>query len=295
MKSKKLIPVLLCAVVSALVITCGCIAPTQTARGKQVTVFAAASLTDAFTEIGHNYRMNHSDTNVTLNFDGSQVLQTQIENGAYTDVFASASTTQMNALKNEGYMNNSTVNVFVQNKLEVIIPKGNPANITNMSDLAKPGVKIVIGTQAVPVGNYTLQVLTKIANDTVYGPDYQNRVLSNVVSQEPNVNNIVTKVALGEADAGFVYQSDVPLKQKDQVNKIIIPDTYNVVAQYPIGILKQSKDPVLAQDFINYVNSPAGQVVLQKHGFIVAQGLMPQNATTTGVTSQKVTVDSVTS
>ncbi len=289
MKSKKLMPVLLCAVVTALVITCGCTAPTQTAQGKQVTVFAAASLTDAFTEIGHNYHTNHSDTNVSFNFDGSQVLQTQIENGAYADIFASASNTQMNALRSKGYMNNSTVNVFAQNKLEVIIPKGNPAYITTMSDLAKPGVKLVIGTQSVPVGNYTLQVLAKMANDTVYGPDYKNRVLSNVVSQEPNVNNIVTKVALGEADAGFVYQSDVPLKQKDQVDKIIIPDRYNVVAQYPIGILKQSKDPVLAQDFINYVNSPAGQAVLQKYGFIVPQGLSSQNVTTAGVISQRTT------
>jgi molybdate transport system substrate-binding protein len=289
MKSKKLIPVLLCAVVSALIITCGCTAPTQTAQGKQVTVFAAASLTDAFTEIGQSYHTNHSDTNVSFNFDGSQILQTQIENGAYVDVFASASNTQMNALKNEGYMNNSTVNIFAQNKLEVIIPNGNPANITTMSDLAKLGVKIVIGTQSVPVGNYTLQVLAKMANDTPYGPEYRNRVIANVVSQEPNVNNIVTKVALGEADAGFVYQSDVPLKQKDLVDKIIIPDRYNVVAQYPIGILKQSKDPVLAEDFINYVNSPAGQAVLQKYGFIVPQGLTP-HATMTVVTSQKVTI-----
>jgi molybdate transport system substrate-binding protein len=289
MKSKTFVPVLLCAVVSALVVTCGCTTPTQTAQGKQLTVFAAASLTDAFTEIGHNYHANHSDINVSFNFDGSQVLQTQIENGAYADVFAAASSTQMNALKNEGYMNNSTVNMFVQNQPQVIIPKGNPGNITNMSDLAKPGMKIVIGTQAVPVGNYTLQVLAKMANDTAYGPDYRNKVLSNVVSQEPNVNNIVTKVALGEADAGFVYQSDVPLKQKVQVDRIIIPTKYNVVAQYPIGILKPSKDPVLAQDFINYVNSPAGQAVLQKYGFIVPQRLASQNETLSGVVSQRMT------
>ncbi len=276
--------VLLCALVATLIITCGCTAPTQIAQGKQVTVFAAASLTDAFIEIGQNYHANHSDTNVSFNFDGSQILQTQIENGARADVFASASNTQMNALKSKGYMNNSSVNVFAQNKLEVIIPKSNPANIATMSDLAKPGVKIVIGTQSVPVGNYTIQVLAKMANDTVYGPDYKNRVLSNVVSNEPNVNNVVTKVVLGEADAGFVYQSDVPVKQKDQVDKIVISDTYNVVAQYPMGILKHARDPVLAQDFINYVNSPAGQAVLHKYGFIVALGFATQNATTKDMT-----------
>jgi molybdate transport system substrate-binding protein len=289
MKNKRFLPVVLCAVVGVLIITCGCAAPTQTAQGKQLTVFAAASLTDAFAEIGQNYHAQHPDVNISFNFDGSQILQTQIENGAYADIYASASATQMNALKTGGYMNNSTVNVFAQNKLEVIIPKGNPASITTMADLAKPGVKIVIGTQSVPVGNYTLQVLAKMANDTAYSSDYRNRVLANVVSQEPNVNNIVTKVALGEADAGFVYQSDVPLKLKDQVDKIIIPDKYNVIAQYPMGILKQSKDPILARDFINYVNSPSGQAVLQKYGFIIPQGLMPQNAMTTGVTSQRMT------
>jgi len=288
MKAKAFTPILLCAVVSVLVITCGCTMPTQTAQGKQLTVFAAASLTDAFTEIGQSYHSNHSDTNVSFNFDGSQILQTQIENGAYADVFASADMGHMNALKNEGYMNNSTVTLFAQNKLEVIVPKDNAAHIASMSDLAKPGLKIVIGTQSVPVGNYTLQVLDKMANGT-FGPDFKNKVLSNVVSREPNVNNVVTKVALGEADAGFVYQSDVPMKQQAQVDKIIIPDMYNVVAQYPIGVLKQAKDPVLAQDFVNYVTSPAGQAILQKYGFIIQQGLTSQNATITSMTSQSIT------
>jgi molybdate transport system substrate-binding protein len=187
-------------------------------------------------------------------------------------------------------MNNSTVNVFAQNKLQVIIPKDNPGNITSMSDLAKPGIKIVIGVPGVPVGNYTLQMLAKMANDTTYGPDYRNKVMSNVVSQETNVNNIVTKVTLGEADAGFVYQSDVPLKQKASVDRIIIPDMYNVIAQYPIGVLKQSKDPVLAQDFIIYVNSAAGRSILQKYGFIVPQGSTSHQATMAGVTSQRIPV-----
>jgi molybdate transport system substrate-binding protein len=96
-------------------------------------------------------------------------------------------------------------------------------------------------------------------------------------------------VTLGEADAGFVYQSDVPLKQMAQVDRIIIPDKYNVVAQYPIGVLKQSKDPVLAQDFINYVYSPAGQAILQKYGFIIPQGSTSQQATMAGVTSPRIT------
>ncbi len=151
---------------SALVITCGCTAPTQTAQGKQVTVFAAASLTDAFTEIGHNYHTNHSDTIVSFNFDGSQILRTQIEQGAYADVFAAANMTHMNALKDEGLMNNSSVTVFAKNKLAIIVPKASYAHVSNMSDLSQPEIKLVIGTRDTPCGEYTLQMLGKTANDT---------------------------------------------------------------------------------------------------------------------------------
>ena len=288
MKTKTFTPILLSAVVSVLVITCGCTMPTQTAQGKQLTVFAAASLTDAFTEIGQSYHAQHPDVNVSFNFDGSQILRTQIEQGAYADVFAAANMRYMNALKDEGLMINSSVTIFAKNKLVVIVPKANPVRISNMSDLARPETKLVIGTKDSPCGEYTLQMLGKMANDTTYGQEYKNRVFSNVVSQEPNVMDIVTKVVLGEADAGIVTISDVPSQYKDKVEKVAVPDTFNIVAQYPIGVVSGSKSAQQAQNFVDLVNSREGQAVLQKYGFI-PQGLTSQNATMTSVTSQRTT------
>ncbi|MGZ4920333.1 MAG: molybdate ABC transporter substrate-binding protein [Halobacteriota archaeon] len=274
MNQNKWMPVMLCAIVSALVIaSCGCIFPTTTPSTK-LTIFAAASLTDAFNEMAQAYEANHTDTNVTFNFDGSQILRTQIEQGANADVFASANTQQMGLLQNEGMMNNSSITIFAQNKLAIIVPTANPANITNLSDLAKPGVKLVIGNKDVPAGSYTQQMLNNTANVSAYGAGFKNNALANVVSQEPNVNNVVTKVALGEADAGIVYESDVPVAYQTQVKTIPVPDNVNVLAQYPIGILSGSKNVQQAQSWINFVTSPAGQAILLKYGF-----MLPSTAT----------------
>ena len=246
---------------------------------KELTVFTAASLTGAFGEIGQMYK-NETGISVAFNFDGSQALRTQLENGAYADVFASANVKQMNAVKNEGLMNNSSVVIFTKNKLSLIVPKDNPAKIINLSDLAKPGLKIVMGTKDVPVGDYTLQILSKLGNDSAYGPDYKAKVLSNVISQETNVNYVVTKVALGEADAGFAYVSDITENLTSKVDKIAIPDEYNVIAEYPMGILRESKYPVQSQKFISRVLSDEGKAVLEKYGFAPVVGAAVKSAGT---------------
>lgn len=242
--------------------------PAPTAAAKtDLTVYAAASLTSAFNEIEKSYEEKHGDVNVVYNFDGSQALRTQIEQGARADVFASASNSHMNALKNKGLMDNSTVKTFTNNKLAVIVPKDNPANINNLYDLMKPGVKIVTGTKDVPVGNYTLQILDKMSNNTAYGSDYKDKVMANVVSQETTVNHVVSKVALGEADAGFVYVSDVPADYRDRVTVVSIPDEFNVIAVYPIGIPKDAEHPEMAQSYIDYVMSEEGKEILRQSGF----------------------------
>lgn len=281
MNGNKLAPILLCAVICAVVIVgSGCTSPTPNTQSSKLTVFAAASLTDAFNEIGRSYQANHTDANITFNFDGSQILRTQIEQGANADIFASANMKQMNALKDQGLMENSSITVFTKNKLAIIIPAANPANITNLSDLARPGLKLVIGTKDVPCGDYTIQMLNKTANLTVFGANFKNRTLPNVVSQEPNVNGIVTKVALGEADAGIVYISDVPMQYKDKVQTISIPDSVNVLAQYPIGIVSSSNNAQQAQSFIDLVTSSTGQAILQKYGFIVVKAPATRTAST---------------
>jgi molybdate transport system substrate-binding protein len=233
---------------------------------KELTVFTAASLTGAFGEIGQMYE-SETGLSVAFNFDGSQALRTQLENGAYADVFASANKKQMNAVKNGGLMNNSSVVIFTKNKLSLIIPKDNPAKIGNLSDLTRPGIKIVMGTKDVPVGDYALQIISKLGNDSAYGPDYKTKVLANVISQETNVNYVVTKVALGEADVGFAYVSDITENLTSKVDKIDIPNEYNIIAEYPIGILLESKYPAEGQEFINLVMSDEGKTVLEKYGF----------------------------
>ncbi len=233
---------------------------------KELTVFCAASLTGAFGEIGQMYK-NETNISVVFNFDGSQVLRTQIENGAYSDIFVSANKKQMNLLKNEGFTNNSSIIVFTKTKPVIIVPKDNPAKIQNISDLAKPGLKIVIGTKDVPIGDYTLQILARLANDSAFGPEFRKLVIANVVSNETNVNYITSKVALGEADAGIAYRSDITKDLAAKITKIEIPDKYNVIAEYPMGILKQSKYPALSQEFMNLVESDKGMAVLEKYGF----------------------------
>lgn len=233
---------------------------------EELVVFTAASLTGAFSEIAEMYE-DETGIKVVSNFDGSQALRTQIEHGAYADVFASANNKQMNALKDLGLMNNSSVSIFTRNKLSLIIPKDNPAEISNLRDIVKPGVKIVIGTKDVPVGDYALQIIDKLGNDSAYGPEYKEKVLANIISQETNVNYVVTKIALGEADVGFAYVSDVTLELSSRVSQIEITDEYNIIAEYPIGITAESRYAAEALDFINLVKSEEGRAVLERYGF----------------------------
>ncbi|NLJ22380.1 MAG: molybdate ABC transporter periplasmic molybdate-binding protein [Methanosaeta sp. PtaB.Bin005] len=232
----------------------------------ELTVFTAASLTGAFGEIGEMYE-NETGIHVAFNFDGSQALRTQLENGAYADLFASANMKQMNAVRESRLVNNSSVAIFTRNKLSLIVPKDNPANIRNLTDLARPGVKIVMGTKDVPVGDYALQIIAKLGNDSAYGPDYETEVMANVISQETSVSYVVTKVALGEADAGFAYVSDVTQDMISKIDKIVIPDEYNIIAEYPLGMLMESKYPAESQRFMDLVMSDEGRAVLEKYGF----------------------------
>lgn len=239
------------------------------AADDELTVFTAASLTGTFGEIGQLYE-NETGMSVAFNFDGSQALRTQIENGAYADLFASANKRHMNALRDGGLINNSSMVVFTRNRISLIIPRDNPAGISNLSDLARPGLKIVMGTKDVPVGDYALQIIDKLGNDSAYGPDYRAAVLDNVISQETNVNYVVTKVALGEADVGFAYVSDITEDMADRVDKIDIPDEFNVIAEYPIAVMRESERPAQSQDFVNLVTSDRGKTILERYGFAPA-------------------------
>ena len=236
-------------------------------ESKELTIFCGAGLTGAFNEIGQLYK-NTSDFQIGFNFDGVPALRAQIEQGAYADILVSANLKHMNVLEAEGYMNNDTVKIFAENKVAVIVPNDNPANIMNLMDLSRPGIKISIGTKDLPAGDYARQVLDKLANDSEYGSVYKGKVMANIVSEETTVSLIMSKVALGEADAGFAFISDVSPQMAGKVTRVFIPDRFNVLGDFPIGMLKQSKYPQQSQDFIDLVMSAKGQAILKKYGFI---------------------------
>jgi molybdate transport system substrate-binding protein len=231
-----------------------------------LTVFAASSLTDAFTEIGSAFSANQPNIKVEFNFAGSQQLRQQLEQGAVGDVFASANAREMNTAIGSGLIVSGTQQTFLHNRLIVILPKNNPANIQSLQDLAKPKLKIVLAAPAVPVGGYALTALDKM--NAEFGATFSATVVSNVVSYEDNVKQVVAKIQLGEGDAGIVYSSDVTPSAAPQISTIEIPDKFNVLATYPIAVLKAAPHSQLAAVFVDYVLSDKGQSILKKWNFL---------------------------
>jgi molybdate transport system substrate-binding protein len=219
-----------------------------------VTVFAAASLTDAFTDLGDAFMTANPDSDVTFNFGASSELVTQInEGGAPADVFASADQNNMSKLTDAGN-NGSDPVVFATNVLEIIVEPGNPQGITGVADLADDDLILVTCAPVVPCGNYAQQIFDG-AGVTVT-PD----------SLEENVRAVVTKVTAGEADAGIVYKTDV-MAAGEEADGVEIPADINVVAEYPIAVTKDAPNPERAQAFIDFVLGEQGQTILDSYGF----------------------------
>jgi molybdate transport system substrate-binding protein len=237
------------------------------APGGSLLVFAAASLTDAFGEIATSFEAANPGTTISYSFAGSQQLAAQISEGAPADVFASANRSQMEAAIASSRIVSGTQQTFVRNRLVLITPSDNPADISTIEDLARPGLKLILADKAVPVGQYSLDFLAKASALPAYSASYSPTVLANVVSYEDNVRAVLTKVALGEADAGIVYSTDAAL-DAGKIRQISIPDELNTIASYPIAPLADSASPALAQAFIDYILGPAGQQILAKYGFI---------------------------
>lgn len=228
-----------------------------------LVVFAAASLTGAFTEIGKAFEAAHPGVTVIFNFAGSQQLRTQIEQGAPADVFASANSAEMNTLVTESYVTKDAPQVFLTNQLVVILPSNNPAHLAELKDLTRPGIKLVLAAEDVPVGKYARQALDQMNGQ--YGSGFKDQVLANVVSNEDNVKQVVAKVQLGEADAGIVYTSDAVAAP--ELKSIKIPADLNVIAQYPIAPLAKSGHLNLAEQFTAYALSADAQTIFAKWGF----------------------------
>jgi molybdate transport system substrate-binding protein len=217
----------------------------------EIKVFAAASLTAAFTDLGKRFTGANGGTKVTFNFAGSQALATQIRQSAPADVFASADTTNMDKVKDLVGMPQS----FASNLLAIVVEKGNPKGVKGLTDLGRSDLKVVLAAEDVPAGRYAKQVLDKAG------------VRVAPVSQEDNVKAVVTKVSLGEADAGIVYVTDVTAGG-GKVEGVAIPRTSNVLATYPIAVANATKAQDKAQAFVDLVLSAQGQQVLEQYGFL---------------------------
>jgi molybdate transport system substrate-binding protein len=243
--------VALCASLGA-----GSAAAKSTRAQAGVTVYAAASLTDVFPAI---------DKSNTYSFAGSNALATQITNGAPADVFASANTTLPAQLFASGVVERPVV--FTRNTLVIVVPKSNPAGIDSVYDLSKPGVKIDVASPAVPVGSYTLQVLDQMG--------LRSSVSANFVSQETDVRNVLTKVQLGQADAGFVYSTDAQTLS-GQVAVIKVPAWAQPKIAYAMAVVARSQNKAAARAFIDKVLSRQGQATMIKYGFLPITAPVPK-------------------
>lgn len=232
----------------------------------EVVVFAASSLTDAFQEIATAFQHANPDARVAFNFGASSQLATQLAQGARADVFASADQAQMDRARQADALAGED-RVFAHNRLVLITPRDNPGGITALSDLARPGIKVVTVQPAVPIGRYTTEMLRKAATNPAYGADFTARVQANTVSQEDNVRQVVSKVQLGEADAAVVYSTDATPQVRDQLKLIPIPDTLQTLASYPIAVTRTA-NTAAAQAFVSYVLDPDGQAILTRWGFL---------------------------
>jgi molybdate transport system substrate-binding protein len=245
-------------------------AATQAPASIELTVFAAASLTDAFNAIKADFEALYPHVAVVYNFGASNALAQQLVEGAPADVFASANNAQMNAAIEGGRVISGTTRTFARNRLVVVVPSGNPGEVETLQDLAKPGLLVVLAAAQVPVGQYSLDFLDKAAQDPAFGAAFKDEVLANVASYEENVRAVLTKIVLGEGDAGIVYTSDVTGEAADQVERLDIPDALNTIASYPIGIVEDSAHAEMAQTFMDYMLGPEGQAVLAEFGLIPA-------------------------
>ena len=221
--------------------------PTATSAGSGITVFAAASLTHVLPRIDRTPRYS---------FAGSDQLALQLRQGAPADVYAAASPKYPELLFHQGFLRKPQV--FATNRLVVLVPKANPARIRSVYDLRRRGVKVVIGDTSVPIGTYTRQILDTlgIADD----------VLAQVVSQETDVKGIVAKVALGEADAGFVYVTDARAVAK-RVKTIGLPKWAQPPIRYEIAVVRSTKHAAAARAFVARVLSKRGRLALRRAGF----------------------------
>lgn len=248
----------------------GCDQPasgSDSAESDTLTIFAASSLTDAFAAVATAFEAREPEVDVVLNTAGSSQLAAQLRNGTPADLFASANPAQMQTVVDAGRIAPGSASIFAANALVIVLPSDNPAGITTFADLARPGVALVLATTGVPIRSYT--------DALAEGLDSAERAqfYANAVTEEPNVRQVLAKVALGEADAAIVYASDLMSGSGERVRSLPLPttDAPSVIDQppvvYPIAPLMDTANPELARRFVAFLLSADGQAILQRWGF----------------------------
>ena len=231
------------------------------AFAQTVTVFAASSLTDAFTEVAATFEGMTAGVEVVLNFASSSILSAQLLQGAPADLFASADEVQLERVVAAGLVA-AEPRVFALNLLTVITPEG--SDLADPVDLERPGTLVVLAAPEVPVGRYARELLSALEGG--YGLGFAERVLSNLASEEPNARQTAAKVALGEADAAIVYRTDTA--GLAGVRELPLPPGASPVAHYPIAPLNSGRSPKQAASFTDFLLSAQGQAILARHGFL---------------------------
>jgi molybdate transport system substrate-binding protein len=248
----------LLALVCTLGPTAGCGGDDGDGEATRLTVLAASSLRESFEDIAAAFEVEHPDIEVELSFDASSALATQVVEGAPADVFASADQANLDQVIGGGLGAGDPV-VFASNRLQIVVPEGNPAGIRSMADIGAGGTRVALCAPEVPCGSYAAQAF---ANAGLAVPR---------ASQEENVRGVLTKVALGEADAGIVYVTDV--LTRDDVDGVDLPDEINVVATYPAIALRDAPDAEAAAEFLAFLAGSDAQAILAAHGFAAPPGV----------------------
>jgi len=235
------------------------------AANVELTVFGAASLKDALDKAKAAYETANPGMTVTISTDSSSALEMQIEQGAPADVFLSADATNPQKLVDKALADGQAV-TFAGNKLTVIVPTADPAEIATPADLAKSGVKVIAAGDEVPITKYANQLVGNLAKETGYPADFVAKYTANIASKEDNVKTVIAKIELGEGDAGIVYVTDA--KASTKVAPIDVPDTANVPATYAGVVVKASENPAAAKAFLDWFAGPDGQAILSGFGFL---------------------------
>ena len=237
---------------------------------RTVTVFAAASLTEAFNEMGREFERRNEGVKVRPSYQASSTLRIQLEQGAEANVFASADEFNMDLAAAAGVISGDPV-VFARNRLAVIVPH-DAGEVITLADLAKPRLRVVAGDDATPFGRYTNTAFDRLAVDPEFGPEFRDAIVGNIVSKEANVRRAVAKVEIGEADAALAYVTDTGGAGRGDLVPIPIPERYTGPIRYPIAVVRDAASPGLAEDFITFILSEDGRAILERHNFLPPDG-----------------------